>query len=178
MVKQLLRALPLVALALLVSCASAPKLQTRQGFAPVPANEQIYIVPFDTIMVPAEVQEGIFDQFVDDLNADGKGMQYEFVILKQGLAAIDPAWQKSHYYITGTIFGYVEESGCCATTIRVRSRLELHQPDQDKPVLSLEYPREVFFQHDYTSVVAERRKLSRDISATLAKRLIGALSGA
>jgi len=175
---KLLRPLSLLVLLALAGCSSAPTLQKRQAFAPVPAKERIYVVPFDTVMVPSEVQEGIFDQFVDDLNSGSGSMDYEFIILKQELAAIDPGWLNDHYYLTGEVFGYVEESGCCATTIRVRSRLQLHQPEVAEPVLSLEYPREVFFEHDYTSVIAERQKLSRDISATLAARLIAALSGA
>ena len=130
-----------------------------------------------TVMVPTEVREGIFDRFVDDLNEEGSSMDYDFVILKQGLEGVDAAWLADKYYIAGDVFAYVEESGCCATTIRVQSRLQVYQPDSTEPVMVVNYPRETFFEHDYSTIAEERTKLAADIADNLAGQLLQALKG-
>lgn len=163
---------------LLCGCASpSPTLRKEASFAPRPEREVLFVAPFTTIMVPAEVEEGVFDLFVDALNsAAGEGVP-EFVILKGGLDGVDPQWLGDQHYLTGEIFGYVEESGCCSTAIRLKSRVQLHQPGSDVPTLHLEYPREIFFDHDFSTVEVERRKLTEDIASTLARRLLDALAG-
>ncbi|PNU20278.1 hypothetical protein C2E25_08205 [Geothermobacter hydrogeniphilus] len=170
-------AILLLCLVLLSACHQRPAVHTEKGFSVVPPNEKIYIVPFTTVMVPREVEEGIFDQFVDALNAEGVVDRYEFVILKQNLSTIDKDWLADHYYLTGDLFAYVEESGCCATTIRSRSRLKLFQPGQSEPTLVMEYPREIFFEHDYSNILVQRRRLATDIATTLAQKLLKSLAG-
>lgn len=165
------------ALLLLAGCAQKPAVRTGDNFAVVPRDEKLYVVPFTTVMVPREVEEGIFDQFIDALNAKGESSRYEFVILKQDLASIGSDWLSSHYYLTGDLFAYVEDSGCCSTTIRSRSRLKLFQPGQSEPTLVMEYPREIFFEHDYSSVHVQRQRLAADIANTLAQKLLKSLAG-
>lgn len=178
MVRRLRPALLLTLLLLVAGCsATAPQVRREAGFAPPVEPKVLYVVPFVTVMVPPEVQEGVFDLFVDALNAEGRTRRHDFVILKEGAEGVDPGWLAGQNYITGEIFGYVEESGCCSTTIRVKSRLQLHQPGQAAPTLLLEYPQEVFFEHDYSSAEQERRKLAAQIATTLAARLLAALGG-
>ncbi len=172
--------LPLVLalLVLLAACGSGSKeVQVRKaaGFVSPPEKKALYVVPFVTIMVPPEVEEGIFDRFVDALNAGGETRDYEFVILKEELERIDAEWLAQQDYITGEIYGYVEDSGCCSTAIRVKSRLQLRQSGQEAPTLTIEYPREIFFEHDYATLEQERRKLAEDIATTLATRLLAAI---
>lgn len=168
--------LALCLLLLTLGC-STPALQVRQEatFASPPEKRVLFVVPFTTVMVPPEVQEGIFDRFVDALNAGGQLREYDFVILKEGIGTIDAAWLAQQDYITGEVFGYVEESGCCSTAIRLKSRLQLRQPGQETPTLTIEYPRQIFFEHDYTTVELERRRLADDVATTLAQRLLAAL---
>jgi len=164
---------------LLLLCACQPKaaVRTDESFTVVPPAEKLYIVPFTTVMVPREVEEGIFDRFVDALNDRAEEGRYEFVILKQELASIDSDWLASHYYLTGDLFAYVEDSGCCTTTIRSRSRLQLYQPGQARPTLVMEYPREIFFEHDYSTIELQRQRLAVDIADTLAQKLLKSLAG-
>ncbi|MBW6510882.1 MAG: hypothetical protein K0A93_02025 [Desulfuromonadaceae bacterium] len=162
--------------ALLAGCAgSGPQIKKSVKFSE-PAEKILYVVPFSTIMVPLDVEESVFDQFVDMLNAQGSGSGYKFVILKQDLDTIDRAELAEYYYLTGEIYGYVEESGCCSTNMRLKSRVQLFQPGQVEPTLQLSYPRETFFEHDYSTIGNERRKLTADISATLAEGILRALN--
>ena len=137
----------------------------------------VYLVPFTTVMVPMPVAEAVFDQFVETLNESGPAAGYEFVILKGDLERVDPAWLRKATYVTGEIFGYVEESGCCSTDIRTKSRLALYRPGSSEPKLSHEYPAKAFFDHDYSNLAAERKKLAERISLDLSGRLIQALGG-
>lgn len=139
--------------------------------------ETIYLVPFTTIMVPQPVAEAVFDQFVETLNENGAPAGYQFVILKDDLDRVDPAWLRKATYVTGEIFGYVEESGCCSTDIRSKSRLALYRPGASEPKLRHEYPAKAFFDHDYSTLDAERKKLAERISQDLSSQLIKALGG-
>ncbi len=139
--------------------------------------QTIYVVPFTTIMVPLPVAEAVFDQFVETLNQTGPSVGYEFIILKDDFERVDPAWLRKATYVTGEIFGYVEESGCCSTDIRSKSRLALYRPGASEPKLRHEYPAKAFFDHDYSTLDAERKKLAERISHDLSSQLIKALGG-
>lgn len=156
---------------------SSPSVRKTGEFSPKPEKEVLFVIPFTTVMVPAEVEEGIFDLFVDALNERSTETNYEFIILKGGADGVDSAWLADQHYLTGEIFGYVEDSGCCSTSIRIKSRVHLHQPGSDQPTLVLEYPREIFFDHDFSTIEAERSKLAGDVATTLAGRLIDVLTG-
>lgn len=173
------RTLLLTGLCLLLAACGGSKTAVRkeQTFTVVPPHESLYVVPFTTVMVPGEVNESIFDEFVDALIAGAGSRQYDFIILKRGLDQIDAEWLGSHYYITGDLFAYVEDGGCCNTTIRSRSRLRLYQPGQSEPTLVMEYPREIFFDHDYSTIAAQRYRLAKDIATTLANKLLKSLAG-
>lgn len=149
----------------------------QQPLSDNPGLQTVYLVPFTTIMVPLPVAEAVFDRFVETLNETGRSAGYEFVILKDDLARVDPAWLRKATYVTGEIFGYVEESGCCSTDIRSKSRLALYRPGSSEPKLRHEYPAKAFFDHDYSTLAAERKKLAERISSDLSRQLIKALGG-
>ena len=140
-------------------------------------RDEVYLVPFTTVMVPDAVVETIFDRFVEAMNADGLAEQYNFVILKGGLDSVDSDWRRDHDYVTGEVFGYVEESGCCSTDIRTKSRVSFHRAGSDAPALRHEYPVKTFFDHDYSTIDKERRKLAELIADELAAKVRAALSG-
>jgi hypothetical protein len=127
-------------------------------------------------MTPTAIQEGIFDQFIDILNERGAANGYEFVILKQGVDGVDRGWLRQQHYVTGEIFGYIEDSGCCSTAIRIKSRVRLFQPENEVAVLKIDYPREIIFDHDLSNIEIERRKLAEDIAASLAASLLSSIS--
>lgn len=149
----------------------------RQPVTDSQGLQTIYLVPFTTIMVPLPVAEAVFDQFVENLNETGPAAGYEFVILKDDLERVDPAWLRKATYVTGEIFGYVEESGCCSTDIRSKSRMALYRPGSSEPKLRHEYPAKAFFDHDYSTLAAERKKIAERISHDLSGQLITALGG-
>lgn len=140
-------------------------------------RDEIYLVPFTTVMVPDAVVETIFDRFVEAMNADGLAEQYNFVILKGGLDSVDGDWRRDHDYVTGEVFGYVEESGCCSTDIRTKSRVAFHRAGRETPTLRHEYPVKTFFDHDYSTIDKERRKLAELIADELAGKVRAALGG-
>ena len=143
--------------------------------APDPDPGVIYLVPFVTLMVPPEVHERVFDQFVDTLNRQGAEQRLKFVILKQALNKVDQNWLASRKHVLGEIFGYVEDSGCCSTTIRANVRLLYYRAHQPEPTLRYEYPVQVFFDHDRSNLPVERQKLADQIVTALVNQLFKAL---
>jgi hypothetical protein len=126
-------------------------------------------------MVPPEVEERIFDQFIDTLNQLGAARKLKFVILKQGVNKTDPVWLGARKHAVGEIYGYVEESGCCSTDIRARVRLTYYRAHQVEPVLKYEYPVRVFFEHERSTLAVERHKLADQIAGVLVEELFKAL---
>jgi hypothetical protein len=134
----------------------------------------VYVAPFITLMVPPEVQERVFDQFVDTLNQRGAAQKLKFVILKQGIDKVDRSWLEARKYAVGEIYGYVEDSGCCSTDLRTRVRLTYYRAHQPEPVLKYEYPVRTFFDHDRSNLAAERQKLADQIAGALVDELFKA----
>ncbi|NJC87938.1 MAG: hypothetical protein FIB02_05305 [Desulfuromonas sp.] len=160
------------------------KLQESLGRTPKPAPllpppdpepGVVYVAPFITLMVPGEVRERIFDQFIDTLNQRGTERKLKFVILKQGLDKVDRGWLGARKHALGEIYGYVEDSGCCSTDLRTRVRLTYYRANQPEPALKFEYPVRVFFDHDRSTLAVERQKLADQIAAALVDELLKAL---
>lgn len=144
---------------------------------PVPDPEPgvVYVAPFITLMVPTEVRERVFDQFIDTLNQRGAERKLKFVILKQGLDKVDHNWLGARKHVFGEIYGYVEDSGCCSTDLRTRVRLTYYRAHQPEPALKFEYPVRVFFDHDRSNLTVERQKLADQVAAALVDELLKAL---
>lgn len=142
---------------------------------PVPEPGVIYVVPFVAIMVPNEVNDRFFDEFVDQLNQGGEEFGVQFVILKQALQRVDPDWLAIRKYVTGEIYAYVEDSSCCATELRAKARLSYHIPGREVPVFAHEYPIRIFFDHDSSTIDVERVKVAEDIAAKLSAELLKTL---
>ncbi len=141
-----------------------------------PESEPVFIVPFTTVMVPATFSESVFDQFIETLTAEGEKKGYEFVILKEGLDRVGSDWLSTHGYLTGELFGYVEDSGSSSTDIRTKSRLRYYPPAAAEPTLELEYPVKVFFDHDYSTLEKERQKLAGQLASNLAQKFLQSLT--
>jgi hypothetical protein len=135
----------------------------------------VYVAPFITLMVPPEVRERIFDQFIDTLNQRGAERKLKFVILKQGLDKVNRNWLDARKYALGEIYGYVEDSGCCSTDLRTRVRMTFYRAHQSEPAMKFEYPIRTFFDHDRSTLAVERQKLADQIAAVLADELFKAL---
>jgi hypothetical protein len=161
---------------MLTACAPAPEPSNVAATKIAVQDKRIYVVPFETVMVPFEVSDGLFDLFVDRLNREGTAKGLEFIILKQALTEIDPAWLTDKNYLRGELFAYVEEIGSSMTSIKARSRLRFYRPGAVEPALQLVFPTESFYQNDYSSLADERRKLATEVAETLADRFLSSLA--
>ncbi|GAB6083920.1 hypothetical protein JCM30471_28340 [Desulfuromonas carbonis] len=137
-----------------------------------PPQRKVYILPFTTLMVPGVVAEGVFDDFVDLLNEASESGGTEFVILKSGTKKVGHDWLASRTYVTGELFGYVEDSGCCSTEIRARARVHLFRPGQPSPVFDYEMPVKEMFDHDRSTLDQERTRISRRVAETLSVQVL------
>jgi hypothetical protein len=157
----------LLAACLLSGCApSSAIVQRNVDLKAPPAGETLYVVPFAAVMVPQEIVDGIFDRLVDELNATAPNGA-PVVILKRDLKEIDATWLADKYYLTGELFGYVRDSGCCSTELRLRTRVNYHQPGNERPTLTITCPREELFDHDSSTFDIERQKLIDELTQTL-----------
>jgi len=137
-----------------------------------PPKQKVYIVPFTTLMVPEMVAEGVFDDFVDLLNEASEQDGTEFIILKSGTEKVGHDWLANRTYVTGELFGYVEDSGCCSTEIRARARVHLFRPGQSAPVFDYELPVKQMFDHDRATLDQERSRIARQIAETLSAQVL------
>ncbi len=179
----MVRPLPALLILLLLAAPSAAAVRVQKSdlYARPADGGVIYVLPFLTVMVPDEVTGPLFDRFVDELNSWGAslpGVAYEFIILKQGRERVPAEWLAEKTYVTGEVFGYVEDSGCCATDISLNSRIQLFQPHSDAPTLILQNPEKVFFDHDRSDLPVERGKLANRAGSELAIELLQVLVGA
>lgn len=161
---------------LLVGCAASPKVRNYGIIDPNMIRETVYIIPFDATLVPPEFGDPIFNEFVDYLNKRRMNTNVgRFMILKEELKEIEPAWLIKQTYISGDIWGYVESSGCCSTDIRVKSRIYMYEPGKSLPTLEVFMPLEDFFEHDKIAVPSAKlrlgKKLARDLADAILKRL-------
>ena len=140
-------------------------------------RDAVYVIPFDATLVPASFGEPIFNEFVDRLNALRKQTRVSrFVILKEELKEVEPAWLIKQTYISGDIWGFVESSGCCSTEMKLKSRIYLYEPGHNSPSLEAFLPAETFFEHDRTPSATARARMAKKLAHDLAETIIRKLT--
>lgn len=164
----------MLCLAPLSGCTPAPTVTKIDGLA-TPTKNEVYILPFRTIMVPEAVSERVLNQFVDQLNMQGEDKGLFFIIYKDVDRDGDD-WLADKYYIDGDLYGYNEESGCCSTFINLNGKLDYYQPANSEPALSVSYPAEVIINAEVTNPEEIREKFIAEFSSTMAEQLISALN--
>ena len=159
----------------LAGCSSNIKVNVPPGFK-APDQETVYIAPFINTLVPDTVTEPVFNEFVDFLNRKRNipGIKF-FAIIKDELKDVDPRWLEKQAYISGELWSYIENSGCCSTEIRIKSRINVHQPGQQTS-LEIFLPKESFFEHDRSSIDVERSKFSQQLAHELAEQVMKVLT--
>ncbi|WP_298437342.1 hypothetical protein [Geobacter sp.] len=168
--------LTLLASLAITGCGPKPKVTVAPTFKPATA-QTVYIIPFTAALVPESFRETVFNDFVDLLNSHRRQTgATSFVILKEEVKDVDPVWLSGQHYISGDIWSYVEESGCCATNIRVKARAYLTEPGMRVPSVEIFLPMETFFDHDKSSVERERDRLAHDIARELARQITAPLA--
>uniref|UniRef100_A0A831U0G7 Lipoprotein n=1 Tax=Geobacter metallireducens TaxID=28232 RepID=A0A831U0G7_GEOME len=157
-------------------CGPKPQVSVSPSFRPAADVETAYVVPFAGALVPEEFSAAVFNDFVDQLNGRRRetGIR-SFAILKDEVKDVDAGWLARQYYISGDIWSYVEDSGCCSTNIRVKARVYVYEPGKSIPSVEIFVPVESFFDHDRTTIERERDRLARTLARDLSRRVIEAL---
>jgi hypothetical protein len=140
-------------------------------------REFLYVTPFDATLVPPDFGDPIFNQFVDILNSRRKQTKVDrFVILKEELKEVEPAWLIKQIYISGDIWGYIETSGCCSTSMKVKSKIYLYEPGKNSPTFEVFVPAEYFFDHDRSDITAAKARLGSKLAQDLADAVLKKLT--
>lgn len=164
----------LLVVLLLAGCATTPvfkierTLDVKRPTGPV----TLYVVPFLPILAPDEIANAVFDRFVDGFDTAAAGTGISASILKRDLTSIDKAWLDQQYYVTGELFAYREDGGCCSTELKLYGRLRLYQPGTAYPVVRIEIPYRTLFDHDQSNIDLDREKLIETLSTQLRSTLI------
>jgi len=164
-----------LAIVLLAGC-SGVTVPRPAAFTVVPENETVYVVPFVSTLVPPAVSESVFNDFVDALN-DTRPIAgvSSFIILKDDLASMNQEWLARQVYLSGDIWSYQENAGCCATELSIKTRMLLYQGGSKTPALTITIPQERFFEHDRSTLEKERGLLARNLSREMYLQLVAAL---
>lgn len=169
--------LSLVCLVLLAGCGAGAKISLQPDFKPPAELDTVYVVPFVSTLVPAEVSETVFNDFVDILNENRvQARVRQFEILKDDSSELDKAWLSRQLSLGGELWSYIEFSGCCQTELRIRSRVSLTEPGKQAPTAEIFLPLDSFFDHDQSTLDKERLVLARRVARQLAERVITALT--
>jgi len=162
---------------LLTGCGGGSRIRTLGYFDASQQRETVYVIPFDATLVPAELGEPIFNTFVDRLNSQRKNTRVSrFMILKEELKEVEPAWLTKQSYISGDIWGFVESSGCCSTEMKVKSRIFLYEAGKNEPSLEVSLPLDDFYEHDRQSASAAKARLGGNLARLLADAIIKKLT--
>jgi hypothetical protein len=167
----------IVHMLLLSGCAPAVKVTMSRAFNPAPDQNIVYVLPFTNSLVPEAFSETVFNDFIDNLNKDRhKGYITWFYIIKENPADVDPTWREKQVYVTGEIWSYIENAGCCSTELRVKARLRLFEPEQKDPTLEIFIPLDSFFEHDRSPLAVERQRLAKRLAGEMSDAVIKALA--
>jgi len=168
--------LTLNAALLLTGCGPATKVSVAPDFKPGPEQEAVYVVPFVTTLVPDKFSETAFDTYVDELNDNHAQTNATwFAIIKEDLKNVNQQWLAQQFYITGEIWSYIENAGCCSTELRVKARLQFYEVGKKEPSMEVFIPLDTFFDHDRSDLAIERDRLAKRLANEMAAQTLKAL---
>ena len=168
----------LLLLVALSGCATG-NVRTSQAFTIAQNQKMVPILPFSNTLVPESFSTAVFNDYVDNMNDSREKTGFSlFAIIKDDLKSTEKVLSPAHIYISGEIWSYIEDGGCCATELRVKSRLRIYRVNSRELLWEAEIPMESFFEHDSSTLVAEREKLGKRLSSSMSQMTIKALQGA
>ena len=174
-----LRLLPLLLLLLLSACSSSRVTHSSPAFNIATNQKMLPILPFTATLVPPHLSETVFNDFVDGMNEKQAKTGFSwFGIVKDDITALEKVLPPSHIFINGEIWSYIENSGCCSTELRIKSRVRVYRLLSRELLWEAEFPMESFFEHDNSTLAAERVKLGLGLSDAMIKETVKALQGA
>jgi hypothetical protein len=172
-------ALPLLLLLVTLSGCATGNVRTSQAFSIAQNQKMVPILPFSNTLVPESFSTAVFNDYVDNMNdsRDKTGFSL-FAIIKDDLKSAEKVLSPAHIYASGEIWSYIEDGGCCSTELRVKSRLRIYRVNSRELLWEAEIPMESFFEHDSSTLAAEREKLGKRLSSSMSQMTIKALQGA
>jgi len=166
-------------LLLFSGCAAGPRIQTSPAFTIAQNQTMVPVVPFANTLVPAQFAEMVFNDFVDGMNDHQQQAGFSwFGIVKDDMNELEKILRPTHVYINGEIWSYIENSGCCSTEIRVKSRLRIYRVKSRELLWEAEIPLDSFFDHDASTFPLEREKIGKRLSSAMIKETLSALQRA
>jgi hypothetical protein len=166
----------LLALLLLFSGCAAPRARQAPAFAITQNQKMVPILPFINTLVPETFSEAVFNDFVDGMNDNHTRTAFTwFGIVKDDMQALEKVLPPAHIYISGEIWSYIENSGCCSTELRVKSRIRIYRLRSHEILWSMDIPMDSFFEHDNSTLAVERGRLARRLTEAMTQETIKAL---
>lgn len=162
----------------LAACSTTPAYRVERSVdLHRPAEGTIlYFVPLQPVLAPDEVTSNLFNQIVDGFDGAAAGSGLSALILKRELASVDSAWLGQQYYVTGSVFAYGQDSGCCSTEIKLNTRLQLYQPGTPSPVLRIDLPYRILFDHDRSNLEIETERMTTSLAEQLRSALLAEIA--
>ncbi len=168
----------LLLLCTLTGCATA-NVRISPAFTIAQNQLMVPIVPFTNTLVPETFSEAVFNDFVDILNENQLKSGFSwFGIVKDDMKTLEKVLSPGHIYITGEVWSYIENSGCCSTEIRVKSRLRISRVVSQELLWEAEIPIDSFFEHDSSTFPIEREKIAKRLATAMTMEILKALQGA
>ena len=166
-------------LLLLSGCASGPRVKTSPAFTIAQSQQMVPIVPFANTLVPEAFSEMVFNDFVDGMNDHQQQAGFSwFGIVKDDMKELENILSPVHVYIAGEIWSYIENSSCCSTELRVKSRLRIYRMKSRELLWEAEIPLDSFFEHDVSTFPLEREKIGKRLSTIMVDETLKALQSA
>jgi hypothetical protein len=174
-----LAALSLLLLVVTLSGCATGNVRTSQAFTIAQTQKMVPILPFSNTLVPESFSTAVFNDYVDNMNdsRDKTGFSL-FAIIKDDLKSTEKILSPAYIYVSGEIWSYIEDSGCCSTALRVKSRLRIYRVNSRELLWEAEIPMESFFEHDSSTLDVERLKLGKRLSSAMSQMTIKALQDA
>ena len=165
----------LLVLAMQWGCAST-RVSASPAFSVAQNQMMLPIQPFSSILASNAFTESVFNDFVDTMNENSTRTPFTwFGIIKEDLTEVEQILAPGHIYLSGEVWSYLEDTGCCSTAISVKSRIRIHRVVSRELLWEAEIPLETFFEHDNSSLAIEREKFEKRLSMTMANELIKGL---
>jgi hypothetical protein len=162
----------------LAACSTVPPSRVERSIDLHRPEEGtiLYFVPLQPVLAPLELSSDLFNQIVDGFDGAAAGSGLSALILKRDLASIDSVWLGQQYYVTGSVFAYSEDSGCCSTEIKLNTRLQLYQPGTPTPVLRIDLPYRILFDHDRSNLEIEQERMTTSLAEQLRSALLAEIA--
>jgi hypothetical protein len=162
----------------LSACSTTPthRVERTVDLQQPTAETILYFVPLLPVLAPEELVSDLFNQIVDGFDGAAAGSGLSALILKRELSSIDSAWLGQQYYVTGSVFAYGQDSGCCSTEIKLSTRMQLYQPGVPYPVLRIDIPYRILFDHDRSNLETEWEQMTTSLAEQLRAVLLAEIA--